>query len=99
MTAFDAQSYFESGEDFGKAGALILFGRSVRTVDTLSTNSYNSYSVLSGFASALGACDGMKQKMYSVASTFGDDFWAGFTKIFEHQSKPVSAADQAFFLH
>jgi len=36
IAAFDSEDFLESGEDFGKAGALILFGRSVGEVSTVS---------------------------------------------------------------
>lgn len=98
IAAFNAGSFLESGEDFGKAAALVLFGRNANEIDTLSTEAYNSYVVLGGYATALGSCNGGLQAMYGVAETYGEDFWSGFSKIFTDR-KIASYSDAAFLLH
>lgn len=99
ITAFDSMQYLESGEDFGRAAALVLFGRNANSVDTMSAQGYNSYLTLGGYSSALGMCDQGMQMMYSVAETFGEDFFGGFTKIFENEREVSSTMDAAFLLH
>jgi hypothetical protein len=101
IDAFNAGSYLESGEDFGKAAALVLFGRNANDIDTLSEDAYNAYLVLGAFASNLvgGASDSVLQDMYNAADIYGEDFFVGLTKAFTGKTTIASASDAAFFLH
>jgi len=54
---FNAGNFLQSGEDFGAAAALLLFGRPGRKSDVMSTTSYDSYLVMSSFASVFKSCD------------------------------------------
>lgn len=90
----------ESGEDFGKAAALVLFGRNGNDVATVSTDVYNAYLVLSAFASNLaGASDSVLQAMYNSASIYGEDFFVGLSKVYAGKTTIASAGDASFFLH
>jgi len=90
IAAFDSENFLESGEDFGKAGALILFGRNVADV-SLPEDYQKSYLVLAGFANAYGASGKVEQKLYNSVSVYHEDFMGGLDKIFGNGRRAKNA--------
>jgi len=97
-TAFDAQQYFVSGEDYGKAGALLVFGRAVGDKVSLTDNEYNAAVMLTGYAATFGASDKIKSKIYGAASKYGDIVMEGLEKALSGRNMTTSS-DSAYLLH